>query len=97
MEKKIKWLETLNNCEYKLDSISETLGYYSSNFYAVGNQKIGNLLSKLSEELGAISDEISRSTGTIVNKQVKDSFNNSYNMMQAALAGVKIATDAKKE
>lgn len=95
MSKKRDWLKILSDSTMRLLKISDTLYYYSDGFYITGNEKIGNMLSNLAVELSAMSHEISGASGIVTTEILHSAQKNSWNVLQAALAGAGIKTAAE--
>jgi len=86
------WLKILTDCGMELLDISDRLNYYSNSFYTTGNTKMGDSLAYIAERLNDMSQNISKASGIVTSNMVNSSTQNSWNVLQAALAGVKIAT-----
>lgn len=91
-----EWFNILSKSEMRLFDISTILSNYAQSFYSVGNVKIGGLLSGISVELENMAKDIGRASGEVTTNMVNSAQNNSRNVLEAALAGIKLATKDKK-
>lgn len=79
-------IEKLKGVRYFLDDLS-------SSFYDVGNEKICDELFKLSSTIRLVIGYLELSTSQIVDEGYKQAVQNTTNIVNAALAGVKIEKD----
>lgn len=90
------WLNTLDKCQDRLLLISARLDRYSKAFYIIGNYKMGDSLEKESSEIELLSEEVGKAAGEVVAENLNRAKENSANVLEAALAGIAIATENEK-
>ena len=92
----IKWLNILNASANDICKISNLLEKYSSASFFMGNEALGEFLKYVSEKLLIISDNIDKATGIITRETVSSATQNSINVLNATLAGIKLSEKNNK-
>ena len=87
-------MEICKNLE-EIEDIAYNLNTLSRSFYETGNNYIGDELCNIHVYLIKKSESIRSLVNSITDDMVKQSWQNSDNVFNAALAGIKISEESK--
>lgn len=91
-----KFMDEMTEQCNKISKVSKNLFTYSNALSLAGNEKLGAELWDMAECLYSIRDRIDTEVGRELDRQFKQSKQSSVNVLNAALAGAKLASKGKK-
>jgi hypothetical protein len=94
METKIDWLEKHSESSMTLFSIVRDLESLAKSFGATGNKDIHNYLLLLAGDIEKANKDMNDAIGESLNESIKRSGDSSKAILEAALAGITIATES---